>query len=82
MLPSLLIFKQEEVLANRGNPLKGHPSSLDAEPPPERRVQARPVRGCGRCIGGVHGVREVLEPRRGTRNSGGPCFRKLRNSRA
>lgn len=71
---------------NRGNPpppaapLKViHPSLTRSHPQSE---EARPVRGCGACSGAVPGVRGILEPRRGTRNSGGPGLRKLRNSSA
>lgn len=60
---SPLISKWKEVLANRGNPLKAHLASLSSEPPPERRVQAKPGRGCGRCIWGcAWGERESSGP--------------------
>lgn len=79
-----LIFKQEEVLAEEvygGNPpLKViHPPLTLSYP---QREEARPVRGCGRYSRAVTGVRGILEPRRGTTNSGGLGLRKLRNSRA
>lgn len=66
----LLISKWEEVLANRGNPFKGHLPSFGSEPLPERRVWGRTGRGCGRCsrgcAGGIKGSPQYPEEEPGT----------------
>lgn len=79
LLPSPVDLQMEEGLSKQKEP--PHRSPIQPWPQREEHRQGQEESAAG-AGGSVHGVRRVLEPRRGTKNNGDPCMRKLRNNRA